>query len=137
MLYRLKRASVENVVKSAVVISLIVFIIWIALNALLWRTVDQTAGDVTLWSALEGISGAAAFALGVGGGVVVLVQLNESIDSRNQEVFTQLFERIMSPQQEAARRWIYQQLPPVTEGGLSALSEKDREPRWNHNYTVE
>ena len=127
MFKRLKRMPAEGVVRYAALLSLIVFLGWIVFVFILTRIFTPPDSNTDVWSALEGISSAAAFALAIGGGVVVLVQLNESVDGRNLSIFTEVFEKLMSQEQEDARRWIYQELPPVSRGGIAQLSPEDRQ----------
>jgi hypothetical protein len=126
MLRRIKRMPAEKVVRSAAILSVVLFLLWLGVTLLIWQFADPKAGEFNLWSAMEGLSSVAILALTIGGGAVVLVQINESIDSRNVETFTRVFEKLMSREQEAARRWIYQEMPPFTEAGLDALTSEGR-----------
>jgi hypothetical protein len=76
---------------------------------------------------MEAISTAAAVAQIVGGGLVLLVQMNESVDSRNLSAYNEIFERLMSDRNIAARRWIYINLPPDPQTGIAGLSEEGQE----------
>ncbi|GAB4540288.1 MAG: hypothetical protein Kow0063_29930 [Anaerolineae bacterium] len=63
------------------------------------------------WAALEGLSSAAAFAFTVGAGLIVLMQLAETADSRNLDIYRDIYEKLMSEEEIEARRFIYQQIP--------------------------
>jgi len=64
------------------------------------------------WAALEGLSAAAALAFAIGAGIVVLMELNATVDSRNLDIYRDIYEKLMSKEEIEARRFIYQKLPP-------------------------
>jgi hypothetical protein len=80
-----------------------------------------------MWGALEALATAAAFSVAVGGGLMVLAQLTEAVDSRNLTIFNDVFERLAADRNIDARRWIYQQLPDNPGQGLASLSEEGRQ----------
>jgi len=63
------------------------------------------------WVVLEGLSGAAALAFAVGAGIVVLMELNATVDSRNLDIYHDIYEKLMSEKQIEARKFIYQEIP--------------------------
>lgn len=79
------------------------------------------------WAMAEGLSAAMAFAAVVGGGLVALSQIVESVDNRNLEVFDRIFMRWMSEEQLAARRYIYQYLPDDPAEWYETCTSEDRE----------
>nr|MBN1228949.1 hypothetical protein [Anaerolineae bacterium] len=117
----LKRQSAGRVLTFAALLSLVVFTVWIVVVYVLWRAGDRIDAGWDLWAMLEGASSAAAFATVIGGGVVVLAQLVESIDNRNLAVYNNIFEKLMDPEEIEARRWIYLNLPDDPEVGLANL----------------
>ncbi|NDJ33675.1 MAG: hypothetical protein GYB64_03345 [Chloroflexi bacterium] len=122
---RLKRMPAQQVIGIAAGIGLAIFVVWNVLlgGAALFASLIGLQVDYP--GLLEGCSSAAAFALTVGGGIVVLVQVNEAVDSRNLEVFSAVFQRMMSDEEIKARRWIYQNLPEDPKEGLRMLREED------------
>ena len=124
---RLKRMSAGQVLGLAALLSLSAFALWVILTTLLWRF---GSGDPVLewdlWSMLEALSGAAAFAVVAGGGFVALRQLIEANESRNLAIYNSVFERLMSDEEIRARRWIYQKLPDEPQKGIESLSEQGR-----------
>jgi hypothetical protein len=122
MMRWLKRLSAGRLIAFAGGLSLAVLGIWITLVITVWLARAPADGSWDLWAMLEGLSSAAAFATVIGGGVVVLAQLVESIDSRNLDVYNNVFEKMMSDEEIDARRWIYLNLPDDPEQGLDNLT---------------
>src|SRR5687767_4983183 len=110
---RIKKMSTAQVVSLAFTISISVFAIWTFLAALVWGALQILGVRFSYWEMLEAVSTAAAVAQVFGGGVVALVQLSESVDNRNLGIYNDVFEKMMSDENIEARRWIYQQLPPL------------------------
>jgi hypothetical protein len=63
------------------------------------------------WAVLEGLSAAAAFAFAVGAGIVLLMELTATVDSRNLDIYRDIYEKLMSAEEIEARKFIYQELP--------------------------
>ena len=133
MLERLKDLPVRYIVRYALIAAAVVLIGWFWFVRLLWGLLGPTDDPASFWSALEGLSAAATFAIAVGGGVMALVQLSEAVDqrllaveSRNLDVYNQVFERLMSDEHIEARRWIYQHLDPNPDRGLDQLDDAGR-----------
>jgi hypothetical protein len=121
---RIKRMSAGGIVLMATTLSMVVCVLLSGGIYVIWRTTDPQA---SLWSMFEGLSSAAAFSVAVGGGLMVLAQLTEAVDSRSLTIFNDIFERMVSEENIAARRWIYQNLPDNPELGLASLSDEGRE----------
>jgi hypothetical protein len=133
MLERLKDKPARYIVRYALITAAGVFMGWFVLVRLLWGVIGPADEPASFWSAIEGLSSAATFAIAVGGGVMALVQLSEAVDqrllaieSRNLDVYNQVFERLMSDQHIEARRWIYQHLDPNPAVGLRQLDDAGR-----------
>jgi len=122
MLRRIKRLPAERLILLVATLSFLFFLIWVAVNILVWLTFRALGVQGDLWGELEGISSAAAFAITLAGGIVILVQLDEAIESRNLDIYNDAFERMMSDDNIAARRWIYLNLPDDVEEGLTLLA---------------
>jgi hypothetical protein len=121
---RIKKMSTAQVVSLAFTISISVFAIWIFLTGIVWGTLQIFRVPFSYWEMLEAVSTAAAVAQVFGGGVVALVQLTESVDNRNLGIYNAVFEKMMSEDNIEARRWIYQELPPLSERGMSVIDPK-------------
>jgi hypothetical protein len=121
----LRRLTAGKVILFASALSLLVFVVWLAAIYLAWSGRGE-AGAWDLWAMVEALSSAAAFATVIGGGVVVLAQLVESIDGRHLAVYNDLFAAMMSDAEIEARRFIYQSLPQDPAEGIAALDEEGR-----------
>ncbi len=73
--------------------------------------VDAASLDAGDWSRLEGLTSVAALALALGTGFVLVIELAETTDSRNLDIYRDIYEKLMAEPEIAARRYIYQQLP--------------------------
>jgi hypothetical protein len=118
---RIKKMSSAQVVSLALSIAVGVFAIWTFLAAIVWGVLQIAGVKFSYWDMLEAVSTAAAVAQVFGGGVVALVQLSESVDNRNLGIYNDVFEKMMSDENIEARRWIYQQLPPLSAEGMNAI----------------
>jgi hypothetical protein len=75
----------------------------------------------------EAIATAVAAAAVFGGAVLAYRELSEVGSSRHMAVADRLFEELNSKESVAARRWIFQNLPPDPGAGLEALSPEGRD----------
>ncbi len=140
----LKRMETGALLVEAFRFSLLIFAVWILLQLafwlvpawLGWTDVDT---DWDLWSIFEGASAAGAFALAFGAGLVALVELNENIESRNLSTYKDIFERMMSLDEVAARRFLFQQMPkePQAQIDLIMASEEARDNVRKVLYTLD
>ena len=129
----LQDMSPRQIITLAATVSLLFLVGWVGIIALLWLVFGLTGIDGNFWSSVEGLSSAATLATVVGGGIVVLAQLVESIDSRKREIaatnleaYNNIFDQMMSDLNIEARRWIYQNLPEDPREGLGSLTEVGR-----------
>lgn len=67
----------------------------------------RPAGE-SLWSMMQGLSAMVATSWLVGSAVFALAQYSRSQQERHLTIYNDMFSRLMSDQQVAARRWIYQ-----------------------------
>jgi hypothetical protein len=123
---RMKKMSTAQIVTMALTISVATFLIWILLAVIVWGFLHLIGFRFSLWEMLEAVSTAAAMAQVLGGGVVALVQLTESADSRNLSIYKDVFANMMSEQSMEARRWIYQELPADPRTGVNTLTPEGR-----------
>lgn len=130
---KLQDMSPRQIITIAALVSFSFLTIWVGAIALGWLFLGFAGFNGNFWSSLEGLSSAATFATVIGGGVVALAQLVESIDSRQREIavnnleaYNSIFDQMMSDDNIAARRWIYQELPDDPREGLGSLTEEGR-----------
>lgn len=115
---RIKDMPAGRVVGLAALFSLTFFAVWVGLIVVVWRIFGLGSIPPTdFWGAVESLSSAATLATVIGGGLFALLQVVESVDSRqrevetrNLEIYNNIFERLTSDRNIAARRWIYQHL---------------------------
>ncbi len=103
------------------------FVIWIAALALLWLVLRSAGVEADYWAITEALSTAVAAAAVLGGGYIAYRELAEISSSRHMEVADRLFQELNSPENIAARRWIYQNLPADPELGLPALTPEGQQ----------
>lgn len=65
------------------------------------------------WARVEPWTAVGALAFTFVGGVVVLHQIIESVDSRNLEIYQDIYEKMMDLDQINARRYIYRHVPDM------------------------
>ena len=65
------------------------------------------------WSALGSFTSAVAFAFATGTGIIALTQFSQAVDSRNLDIYQDVYEKLMHHDQIAARRLIYQKLARI------------------------
>jgi hypothetical protein len=123
----MKFSSIQNmttaqVVRTALLFSAISFTTWIGACVVLWSILRNAGIQTDFWAMLEAVSTAAAVAQFLGGGVVALWQLRDSVDSRNLSIYNDIFEKLMSDRDIESRRWIYINLPDTPEQGVAGLS---------------
>jgi hypothetical protein len=123
----LRRMSAGRIVVFAAALSAVICVLLSGGVYLFWRLAGPIGGSVDMWGALEALATAAAFSVAVGGGLMLLAQLTEAVDSRNLAIFNDVFERLAADRNIDARRWIYQQLPDNPGQGLASLSEEGRQ----------
>ena len=116
-----------QVVRRAIIIAIFSLIGWVVLCFILWVGLRTFGFEVDYWAMLEALSTAAAVAQFLGGGIVALRQMRDSVDSRNLSTFTEIFNRLMSDQEIEARRWIYTQLPDDPAAGMGNISREGQE----------
>ncbi len=123
----IKRMPAGSIVILATGLSIAICCLFTGVAYLVWSQLKPTNPTVDMWAILEALATAAAFSVAVGGGLMVLAQLTEAVDSRNLTIFNDVFERLASDRNIDARRWIYQNLPDNPGQGLASLSEEGRQ----------
>jgi hypothetical protein len=128
---RVQDMTPSEIARLAVLVGAGAIVTWIGILLLAWRFLGLREADPALWGYLEGMSSAAVLGSVIGGGLAVLVQLVELIESRkrdiavtNLRVYDTIFGLMMSDDNIDARRWIYQELPRDPETGLSGLDSE-------------
>jgi hypothetical protein len=110
-----------------VLITVISYLGWLGGLFLLWLFLPHNSITTEFWMMLGALSGALSPMILLGGTVLALRQLNEVAQSRHLGVADRLFEELNSPENIAARRWLFQHLPPEPTDGIATLSEEGRQ----------
>lgn len=129
---RLMDMSPSGIATTAVVVGTGTFIGWLVVLRFSWRVGNFAGINSNAWAYIEAMSAIAVLATAIGGGLVVLVQLVELIDSRKRNItmnslqtYDAVFTLMMNDDNIAARRWIYQSLPGDPQQGLQDLKPDD------------
>lgn len=86
------------------IVAILFFIFWAVTGPAL---VEIGTLSETQWQGLEAITSVAVFALSIGAGFIVLMELLQNTDARNLEIYRDIYEKFMSDEQIKARRYIY------------------------------
>lgn len=105
----LKRMSIPTIIFVVAVISMIITVASIYLVAPSWRYGDPLTADQ--WGALEGFSATVTLAFAVGAGLFFLFEFMETSDSRNLDIYRDIYDKFMSDDQIESRRYIYTHVP--------------------------
>jgi hypothetical protein len=107
-LRQLKRLPTAGVLLTVVILTIVIGFVWILLSPTIVATVSLSEKE---WANIAALTSAATLAVALGAGIILLIELAETADSRNLEIYRDIYERLMSDEQIDARRFIYQELP--------------------------
>jgi hypothetical protein len=102
------------------------FLLWLGWLFFLWLFLQVMGASVNFWAMTEALSTAVAAAAVLGAGFVAYRELSEVASSRHMGVADRLFEELNSPQNIAARRWIFHNLPEDPQEGIRSLTDEGR-----------
>lgn len=101
-------------------------LLWLGLLYLLWRALQANGVSADLWALIESLSTALAAAAVFSAGFVAYRELSEVSRGRHLEIIDRLFAELNSPENIAARRWVFHDLPDDPTAGLPALTAEGR-----------
>ncbi len=104
-----------------VVITAAGFLLWVGGLTLVWLVLSLLRIPTDLWAMIEALSTAVAAAAVLSAGFIAYRELSEVSSSRHMDIADRLFQELNSPENVAARRWIYRQLPDDPAQGLQSL----------------
>ena len=107
-------------------ITAIGFLVWLVALAVMWLILRAVGTSTSFWTMTEALSTAITAAAILGAGFVAYRELTEVAISRHMEVADRLFDELNSPDNIAARRWVYQNLPDNPEEGVQSLTAEGR-----------
>mgnify|MGYP001501910688 CR=1 FL=1 len=99
---------------------------WLGVQVFLWLFLKVFNVNTSLWAMIEALSTAVAAAAVVGGAFVATRELSELANVRHMDVADKLFDELNSPENIAARRWVFQNLPDDPTEGLRTLTPEGR-----------
>ena len=91
-----------------IVVSLVVFLLWVFGISLIWRLIDSLALSGNLFVAIEALSTALAVATVFGAGYFAIQELSEVSKTRYMEIADKLFIELNSEENIEARKIVYQ-----------------------------
>jgi hypothetical protein len=103
-----KHLSTSGIVAVVAVLTVIIMAFWLFLAP---ELADSRSLSNDQWSRLDALTSIAGLAFGLGAGVLVLIELSETSDSRNLDIYRDIYEKLMTDEEIEARRHIYQHLP--------------------------
>jgi hypothetical protein len=102
------------------------FIFWILGVFAFWALLNFLGIQATFWVMLEALSTAVAAAAVLGVGIIAHNELNEAARGRYLTVADRLFDELNSPENIAARRRVFTNLPENPQEGVHSISSEDR-----------
>ncbi len=116
------RRSTQRNLAAMIAIAAIGFLLWIGVLLVLW-TILNTAGIPTdFWPMAQTLTSTLTMVSILGGSILAVHQLSEAASNRHLAVADRLFEVLNSPEDIAARRWIFQNLPADPEEGSRTMT---------------
>lgn len=106
------------------VVAIAAWALVVLLGPALLDAVSLSSDEVT---GIEALATVAGLSFGLGAGILVLIELNQANDSRNLDIYLDIYEKMKAPEELEARRLIYQKMPD-----LKAMSEPDRTAAIQH-----
>ena len=102
------------------------FSVWVGGIFIIWLILRSIGISNNFWVMIEALSTAVTAAAILSAGFVAYRELSEAASSRHMNVADRLFEELNSPENIAARRWVFQNLHDDPEEGVKLLDEEGR-----------
>ncbi len=103
-------------------ITLVGFALWVGGLFVFWLMLSVFNIQTSLWTMIEALSTAVAAAAVLSAGFIAYRELSEAASSRHMDIADRLFQELNSPENIAARRYIYTCLPADPAQGIQALT---------------
>lgn len=91
-----------------------------------WLLIRTAGFSTDFWVMTEALSLAVAAAAGLSAGFVAYRELSEAASSRHMDIANRLFEELNSPENIAARRWIFKNLRDNPEEEVGTMADEGR-----------
>ena len=103
-------------------IAAIGFLLWIGVLLVLWRGLNAAGIPTDFWPMAQTLTSTVTMVSILAGSILAVHQISEAASNRHLAVADRLFEVLNSPENIAARRWIFQNLPADPEEGSRILT---------------
>jgi hypothetical protein len=120
-LKNLNTSSEHSIILIFIVITTVGFLVWIGVISLLWFLFRQLGLSESLFGMIEALSTALATAAVFSAGFIAYRKLSQMTSSRHIEVADRLFNELNSPENIAARSWVFLHLPADPQEGLKSM----------------
>ena len=114
-------SSERSIILIFIVITTVGFLVWIGVISLLWFLFQQLGLSESLFGMIEALSTALAAAAVFSAGFIAYRELSEMTSSRHIEVADRLLNELNSPENIAARSWVFLHLPADPQEGLKSM----------------
>jgi hypothetical protein len=122
-----KLFSKYSIIIVFVVITTGAFVLGLLLLLGFWGLLRAIGFNTDYWAMLEAIATALAASAVLGTVFVAYRELSEVYNSRYLEVANKLFDELNSPENIAARRWVFQHLPDDPVQGIKTMPQEGRD----------
>jgi hypothetical protein len=106
----LKRMTISQAFLFIFVAGIVAGFVWFKVGPLLAGGLELSGDE---WSTLSSFTSTVAFAFALGTGIIALIQFRQAVDSRNLEIYRDIYLKLMDADQIAARREIYMRLAEI------------------------
>jgi len=93
----------------------------------LWGVLHARGATSSYWAMTEALATAVTAVTVIGAGFLAYRELDEASSSRHLAVADRLFEELNAAENVAARRWVFQHLPPDPASGQTELTDQDHD----------
>ena len=117
-------SSERSIILTILAITAVGFLIWVGAIFFIWLLMQVVGLSANFFGMIEAFSTALAAAAVFSAGFVAYREVSEMTSSRHIEVIDRLFNELNSPENIAARGWIYKNLPDDPQEGTRSISSE-------------
>jgi hypothetical protein len=114
-------SSERSIILTILAITAVGFLIWVGAIFFIWLLMQVVGLSANFFSMISALSTALAAAAVFGAGFIAIRELAEMTSSRHMEVADRLFAELNSPENIAARTWVFRHLPADPQEGVKSL----------------
>ena len=120
----LKRLSIGSALLFIVGLGLVTGTVWVLVGPRMAAGLGLSAEE---WGTFGAFTSAVAFAFAFGTGIIALVEFRQAVDSRNLDIYRDIYEKLMASDQIEARREIYVRLAAIEDPAALVAAVLDDE----------